>query len=1087
LLIGDSISIGYTLQVRALLKGKANVHRIPGNGGATEVGLANMMKWLGDGKWDVIHFNFGLHDAKFASETTQRASREQYAENLRQLVAQMKATGAQLIFATTTPVPRDGNLSPTRRFDSIPARNEVARAVMEKNGVAINDLYSAVLAVQGEVGRTNDVHFQPAGYELLAEKVAKAIQAKLSKPNASRNTTPALLDEQFATTPYGRIPAGWRDLIDRRPSRNWAVDGNGFLRPVLKFNTGLLIYEGDPAGSGDARKLADAQLEAEFKKTGDEEVSFGLVTRVQDRNNYYLARFSGQNRLEILKVKDGLGTPLGRGGSDEVFALRTVGTVSLKRYQEGQIWRINFSQTGDQLSVTLTDEVGREVARLDAKDGEFKSGSAGLCATTFAGARSFRITPAQPVAQPAAADQVRTDPALAIRDYPVLKPLWDGNAVVTPRNKLRGDYDVVVAGAGTGGWAAAVQAARSGAKVLLLEETDWIGGQMSAAAVTTMDEDSVHMKFPVRERGLYREFHESMVLYYHTLEKDPFVTYFGWPQQREGGYEPKAARAVLYAFIKDAREHGSVLDLSLRTRVVGVKKVGDTINGATLESVDETVSHQTEVRCKVLVDATEYGDVIPLTGVRYRMGNVTSDKPDPAALVQDHTWTAVLREYPDGVPAHLQMKSPPPGYEQYAGRRYRGYSRDGALIWGGAGKGIKPRSWRVYFAWRGMVDADSPLTGVASGLRHTQCGFNGGNDYPVTAATLEDPAQRLADEREGIYRTLGALYYFQQEVGLNWSLAQDEGYNTSYNRAKMKELALRPDLEALAVHLPQLPYVRESRRIMGVRTLVAEDLTRYENAKHFSSSVAMGDYFMDLDHGKTAHAIETDLDKKQAPKGGGPFQVPFEVFIPEKMDGFLPAEKNFSQSRLANGATRLQPITMLTGQAVGVIAARAVAKGVQPRALNPIEVQAPLLNAGCTLVQRWYADVPWGSELWEATQLLSLYRILDRTGPITKDSQPLGDGYTWGATEHLSGADFFAALQRLGEIKGVKITGSDLQHERTITGQQLGAGLAKAAPAWQAAVPLAITSNTHLVTRAEFALAAAKLLRELQSSPSARL
>jgi len=64
LLIGDSVSIGYTLPTRALLKDKANVHRIPVNGGATEVGISHMAKWLGTGKWDVIHFNWGLHDLK---------------------------------------------------------------------------------------------------------------------------------------------------------------------------------------------------------------------------------------------------------------------------------------------------------------------------------------------------------------------------------------------------------------------------------------------------------------------------------------------------------------------------------------------------------------------------------------------------------------------------------------------------------------------------------------------------------------------------------------------------------------------------------------------------------------------------------------------------------------------------------------------------------------------------------------------------------------------------------------------------------------------------------------------------------------
>ncbi len=112
---------------------------------------------------------------------TQRASREQYAENLRTLVAQMKATGAKLIFATTTPVPKDGVLSPTRKFDSIPARNEIAVQVMKENGVAIDDLYAVVLPVQAEIGRPNDVHFQPQGYEVLAKAVAASIAAQLPK------------------------------------------------------------------------------------------------------------------------------------------------------------------------------------------------------------------------------------------------------------------------------------------------------------------------------------------------------------------------------------------------------------------------------------------------------------------------------------------------------------------------------------------------------------------------------------------------------------------------------------------------------------------------------------------------------------------------------------------------------------------------------------------------------------------------------------------------------------------------------------------------------------------------------------------
>jgi hypothetical protein len=626
-----------------------------------------------------------------------------------------------------------------------------------------------------------------------------------------------------------------------------------------------------------------------------------------------------------------------------------------------------------------------------------------LCCTQFAAASSFRIEGLRPFeAKADAARLAKRNAVIASQqpDYPVVRPHWNTDELNTAAGKIAADYDIIVAGAGTGGWAAAVQAARLGARVLLIEETDWIGGQMSCAGVTTMDEDSVWMKFPVRERGIYREFHESMATYYETLDKDPFVAYYSYPDQYEGGYEPKAARAVLYGFIQEARERKAVLDVSVRTKIAAVKKSGDTVTGATVEFAG---GQRKDVGCKVLVDATEYGDVIPLTGARYRVGNATSDKLDPAALVQDHTWTAIVREYPGGVPEHLQIKLPPPGYETGAARRYKKFTNDGMMLWGGAGKGIKgDRNWRVYFAWRGMVDADSPLTGERSATRHTQCGFNGGNDYPVTVATIEDPAQRLRDEREGIYKTLGALYYFQHELGVNWSVAADEGYATPYNRAKMQALDLRPDLVEMAVHLPQQPYVRECRRIIGVQTLTAKDLGRFENAKHVTTSVAMGDYFMDLDHGKTGHAIEPDLDAGEVPKGGGPFQIPFEVFIPEKIDGFLPAEKNISQSRLANGATRLQPVTMLTGQAAGTIAALAVKQGVQPRDLQPLQVQQALLESGCTLVQRWYADVPWGSAVWRATQLLSLYGIMDRPGEIERDNAvALGSTQKWGADEVL--------------------------------------------------------------------------------------
>ena len=180
LLIGDSISMGYTLPVRALLKGKANVHRIPANGGPTVNGLKNLKAWLGTGKWDVVHFNFGIHDMKFMEPGKQQVPPEAYEKNLRELVKQLQATGAKLIWATTTPIP-DGELNPPRTFDKVPAYNAIATRVMTEHGVTINDLNGAITPHLGKLQNPKDVHFNAAGSEFLAKEVAAKIEAQLPK------------------------------------------------------------------------------------------------------------------------------------------------------------------------------------------------------------------------------------------------------------------------------------------------------------------------------------------------------------------------------------------------------------------------------------------------------------------------------------------------------------------------------------------------------------------------------------------------------------------------------------------------------------------------------------------------------------------------------------------------------------------------------------------------------------------------------------------------------------------------------------------------------------------------------------------
>jgi acyl-CoA thioesterase-1 len=198
LLIGDSVSIAYTLDVRRELAGIANVHRIPANGGSTRTALGpyGLERWL-DGphaRWDVIHFNFGLHDLsyRFPDDTDRDAAGnyatphnggrpnvapDRYADNLRAIVARLQQTGAKLIFATTTPVPESDAGKYVRGSEA--PYNEAARAVMLAAGVAVNDLWAFAAPRLAELQIPRNVHFHARGSAELAKPVAASIRAAL--------------------------------------------------------------------------------------------------------------------------------------------------------------------------------------------------------------------------------------------------------------------------------------------------------------------------------------------------------------------------------------------------------------------------------------------------------------------------------------------------------------------------------------------------------------------------------------------------------------------------------------------------------------------------------------------------------------------------------------------------------------------------------------------------------------------------------------------------------------------------------------------------------------------------------------------
>ncbi|GAB5559739.1 MAG: SGNH/GDSL hydrolase family protein [Synoicihabitans sp.] len=192
LLIGDSISIGYTAPAREALRGKVNLHRIPENGGDTQRGLDNLSAWLApeNGTWDLIHFNWGLWDLCYRNPAAQtQGNRDKihgtlthtpdaYAANLDKLVRQLQQTGATLIFATTTPVP-EGEIG--RKIGDDIIYNQAAREVMEHHGIPINDLHATMAGKMAKFARApGDVHFTPEGSELLGSAVAEAIKDALA-------------------------------------------------------------------------------------------------------------------------------------------------------------------------------------------------------------------------------------------------------------------------------------------------------------------------------------------------------------------------------------------------------------------------------------------------------------------------------------------------------------------------------------------------------------------------------------------------------------------------------------------------------------------------------------------------------------------------------------------------------------------------------------------------------------------------------------------------------------------------------------------------------------------------------------------
>jgi hypothetical protein len=464
------------------------------------------------------------------------------------------------------------------------------------------------------------------------------------------------------------------------------------------------------------------------------------------------------------------------------------------------------------------------------------------------------------------------------------------------------EADILVVGGGTGGTAAALQSARLGARTIVAEPTPWLGGMLSAAGVSATDGNH---RLP---SGIWREFRARVYAHYGGAE----AVATGWVSNTH--FEPHVADRV---FEEMAAAEPS-LRVLLRHRFVDVLKEGGRVRGAFLE--DLATGRRVEVRAKVVVDGTDLGDVLARAGAAFDLGleadSVSGEKAGIAAssdVLQDLTWCAILKDYGPGADRTIPR---PEGYDPAEfDCSSTSHCRDATRE--------KP-----------TVDARKMLDyAKLPGGKYLINWPNQGNDTYLNVVGLDDTAREKALDVAKA-RTLRFVYYIQHELGFrNLGLADDEF----------------PTADRLAL----VPYHREGRRLRGVVRFTSRDIEEPFGPRDplYRTGVSVGDYPIDHHHKRNPSAPQ-HLWFVPVPS----FSVPLGALIPETVDGLVVADKAISVSNVVNGATRLQPVVLLTGQAAGTLAALAVRQGREPRAVPVRDVQRSLLEARAFLLP--YLDVP---------------------------------------------------------------------------------------------------------------------------------
>ena len=531
--------------------------------------------------------------------------------------------------------------------------------------------------------------------------------------------------------------------------------------------------------------------------------------------------------------------------------------------------------------------------------------------------------------------------------------------------------NVVVVGGGTGGFAAAVQAARMGASVVVLEEGDSLGGMYTSAGVVCFDGNPTRGHTEAIATGIFGEIVSRLRAYY------------GQPPGPGSGeticFAPAVARQILGQMAAELPN----LTVAYGARVVDVLKTGDRVEGVAYVIGSGPPS---TISADVVVDATEYGDVLALAGAAHRLGREswaeTSEGlalggPDnaetgwnpaaaPDGYVQATTQVVVLRN----MRAPAPVIPAPPGYDA---SRYLDFTNPVAYYLPG-GQFQWAYDLQYVLEYSAVVTPGTSIAGLDAMRPETwpDLFFINwpvyGNDYvsPAPIASL-DEAGRNEQEQKAKWYALGFVRALQQY------LYGTIGYNP---------LAIAADQYAAPDGLPPMLYTREGRRLVGIGALAEYDISRWQYRPGISpgagvvasdiplrgaikwDAIALGDYYLDshiCKAGLGPHNPSYDVlgDRQDAKgevfAGSVPFQVPYRALLPQVVEGLLVADKAISVTHVANGATRLQPAITLVGQAAGAAAAIASSGGVVPRQVSAQEIQQALVGFGDILY--YFSDI----------------------------------------------------------------------------------------------------------------------------------